>query len=98
MSLQYLTDSNGARTAVLIPIIEWNQILSKHEDLKTMDTPSEESNPTLLVTSKLDIQSKKKATIKLSDLAGKLSNSTAEEMLQNLANSRNEWESRIENQ
>lgn len=37
MSLQYLLDREGNRTAVLIPISEWRLILQKHEDLKELD-------------------------------------------------------------
>ena len=39
-----------------------------------------------------------KPKIKLSELAGKLSNQTAEDMLNYVAESRNEWEERIKKQ
>ncbi len=39
-----------------------------------------------------------KQQIKLSDLAGKLSNETAEAMLQYVANDRNDWDTRLTNQ
>ena len=39
MDLQYISDSNGKHTAVIIPIDEWNNITTKHQDLKTLDEP-----------------------------------------------------------
>ena len=39
MDLQYISDSNGKHTAVIIPIDEWNNITTKHQDLKTLDKP-----------------------------------------------------------
>jgi hypothetical protein len=38
MPLQYITDAAGERTAVLIPINEWELITRKHEDLKSLET------------------------------------------------------------
>lgn len=37
MPLQYLTDTAGVHTAVLIPIKEWELITRKHEDLKNLE-------------------------------------------------------------
>lgn len=34
MKIQYISDSHGNTTAVVIPIDEWNQIKSKHKDLE----------------------------------------------------------------
>jgi hypothetical protein len=34
MSLQFLSDDSGTKTAVVIPIAEWEHILDTHEDLK----------------------------------------------------------------
>lgn len=36
MELQYVSDSEGKPTAVIIPIAEWNSITAKHEDLKEL--------------------------------------------------------------
>jgi hypothetical protein len=38
MPLQYITDTTGEPTAVLIPINEWELITRKHEDLKSLET------------------------------------------------------------
>jgi hypothetical protein len=42
MELQYISDSSGNHTAVIIPINEWDSILAKHTDLKEL---AEEKNP-----------------------------------------------------
>ena len=39
MDIQYISDTNGNHTAVVIPIEEWNSITDKHQDLKTLETP-----------------------------------------------------------
>jgi hypothetical protein len=80
MPLQYITDTSGTNTAVLIPINEWELIILKHEDLKKLEN--------------LEVKPK----TKLSDLAGKLSNETAEAMLQYVAEGRNNWDKRLFNQ
>ena len=36
MDLEYVSDSQGKHTAVLIPIEEWNYITTKHQDLKSL--------------------------------------------------------------
>ncbi len=36
MDLQYVLDNEGNQTAVIIPIEEWNTIISKHQDLKSL--------------------------------------------------------------
>jgi hypothetical protein len=33
MKLQYISDSEGNTTAVVIPISEWNEIKAKHADI-----------------------------------------------------------------
>ncbi|MDP9079713.1 MAG: hypothetical protein M3O71_19975 [Bacteroidota bacterium] len=40
MELQYVSDSEGKPTAVLIPIAEWNSITAKHKDLKDLTPKS----------------------------------------------------------
>ena len=37
MSLQYIADSSGHPTAVIIPIDEWNGIKNKYPDLDTIE-------------------------------------------------------------
>jgi hypothetical protein len=37
MSLQYVSDSFGLPTAVLIPIQDWNLLRKKHPDLDEME-------------------------------------------------------------
>jgi hypothetical protein len=43
MPLQYISDSAGNHTAVLIPITEWELLTRKHEDLKQMELPKKET-------------------------------------------------------
>jgi hypothetical protein len=43
MPLQYISDSAGNHTAVLIPITEWELLTHKHEDLKQMELPKKET-------------------------------------------------------
>jgi hypothetical protein len=37
MHLQYLSDYTGKHTAVVIPIQEWEAIVRKHADLKSLE-------------------------------------------------------------
>jgi hypothetical protein len=37
MDLQYISDTQGRHTAVVIPIEEWEHLTAKHEDLKAME-------------------------------------------------------------
>lgn len=41
MDLQYISDTQGRHTAVVIPIEEWNNITAKHEDLKLLEKPEQ---------------------------------------------------------
>jgi hypothetical protein len=43
MELQYLLDTDGNQTAVVIPIEEWKSITSKHEDLKLLEKPEKKT-------------------------------------------------------
>ncbi|PWK27407.1 hypothetical protein LV89_01720 [Arcicella aurantiaca] len=43
MDLQYISDTEGRHTAVVIPIEEWNNITAKHEDLKHLETSKSQS-------------------------------------------------------
>ena len=36
MPLQYIQDLNGATTAVIVPIVEWNKITEKYSDLEEL--------------------------------------------------------------
>lgn len=44
MDLQYLSDTEGKHTAVVIPIEEWNMITAKHQDLKSLENPKKQDN------------------------------------------------------
>jgi hypothetical protein len=39
MDLQYLSDTQGRHTAVIIPIEEWNNLTRIHQDLKDLEKP-----------------------------------------------------------
>ena len=102
MPLQYITDNTGAHTAVVIPINEWEKLTQKHKDLKILETKSTKENVNPLGDrSSVELVEKSlppKPKIKLSDYAGKLSHETAEAMLNYVAESRNEWEERLNKQ
>jgi len=76
MELQYISDSSGKHTAVIIPITEWNDITAKHEDLKELTAEPEQN------------RTKKKP----SDFIGTMSNEEAEKFRKYVEESRNEWE------
>jgi hypothetical protein len=38
MDLQYISDTNGNHTAVIIPIEKWNNLTEKHQDLKQLES------------------------------------------------------------
>jgi hypothetical protein len=81
MSLQYLTDHSGKYTAVVIPISEWEGIVRKHTDLKSLgDQPAE-----------LPLSPKKYT---MADFAGTLSQEAGEALQQYVQQSRDEWDSR----
>ncbi len=39
MDLQYLFDSDGKRTAVVIDILEWENLTLRYEELKKLESP-----------------------------------------------------------
>jgi hypothetical protein len=80
MRLQVIKDGQGQNTGVFVPINDWNIIIQKHEDLKSL----------------VNIEPTPKR--KLSELAGKLSQDTAEAMQKMVAESRAEWEERLDKQ
>jgi len=82
MHLQVIKDGNGKNTGIFIPINDWDTLTKKHSDLKQL-VVLEQSSP---------------AKKKLSDLAGKLSHETAEELQKHIQESRNEWEERLNKQ
>lgn len=41
MNVQYLSDAQGRHTAIVIPIEEWNTIVARHDDLKTLEKPKQ---------------------------------------------------------
>ncbi len=40
MDLQYLSDSDGKPTAVVIPIEDWQRLTHQHEDLRDLEQPA----------------------------------------------------------
>lgn len=40
MSLQYISDTQGRHTAVVIPIEDWNTLTARHKDLKSLEKPT----------------------------------------------------------
>lgn len=44
MDLQYISDTQGRHTAVVIPIEDWNNLTLKHQDLKALEKPKAESS------------------------------------------------------
>ena len=38
MAVQYISDSSGHTTAVIIPISEWNTIRSRHPDIDALES------------------------------------------------------------
>lgn len=75
MPLQYLSDSQGNHTAVLIPISEWLLIVQKHEDLKELDDSV--------------ISGEKK--MKPSDFAGSMPGNIAANFYSYIEKSREDW-------
>jgi hypothetical protein len=48
MPMQYIHDDSGQTTAVIIPIAEWKNITSRHQDLKELEkkqAPSKKMRP-----------------------------------------------------
>lgn len=41
MNIQYISDSDGNKTAVVIPIQEWEVITEKRQDLKPAEKPND---------------------------------------------------------
>lgn len=39
MDLQYLLNSEGKRTAVVIDIVQWENLISKYQNLKKLELP-----------------------------------------------------------
>jgi prephenate dehydrogenase len=44
MDLQYLSDTQGKHTAIVIPIDQWNDMTAKHQDLKALETPKNDAS------------------------------------------------------
>ena len=45
MNLQYISDTNGITTAVVIPIQDWDQLKKKYKELETDDTGTNNTIP-----------------------------------------------------
>ena len=37
MDLQYISDTDGRQTAVIIPIQDWHDLTAKHQDLRDLE-------------------------------------------------------------
>lgn len=79
MAIQYVSDDAGNPTAVLVPIKDWNNLLSKHDDIK------------LLVQDIEQPKSKRKP----SEFRGILDKEVAKQMISDIEKDRNEWEKRF---
>ncbi|AMR33868.1 hypothetical protein A0256_21705 [Mucilaginibacter sp. PAMC 26640] len=79
MAIQYVSDDAGNKTAVLIPIDEWNNLTSKHEDIQ------------LLVQDPAQPKSKRKP----SEFVGTLDKETGRQMILDIEKDREEWERRF---
>ncbi len=77
MPMQYIKDNNGATTAVVIPISEWKQIVTKHQDLSQLEQ------------GQIAMAEKK---MKPSDFAGSLSEEAYPEITEHIKQARNEWD------
>jgi hypothetical protein len=80
MPLQYLSDYSGKHTAVVIPIGEWENIVNKHADLRSLEQPEPTSHPSGKHT--------------MAEFAGSISKEMAEQLQKHVEQSRNEWDSR----
>ena len=77
--LQYISDSTGKHTAVVIPISEWENIIRKYADLKLLEQePSKEKTLTGKYT--------------MGDFAGILDPDRADVLLKHVEESRSEWD------
>ncbi len=76
MPMQYIKDNSGNTTAVIIPINEWKQIITKYQDLKQLEQP----------------QAAKPEKMKPSDFAGTLSEEGYQAINEHIKQVRNEWE------
>ena len=45
MDLQYISDTHGRHTAVVISIEDWNTLTTKHQDLKILEKPKQSIAP-----------------------------------------------------
>ena len=79
MNLQYISNEHGEKTAVIIPIQEWNNLTAKHEDLKELSDEATQKQRSL-------------KKIKPSDFVGIISKEEAEEMQSYLKKARGEWD------
>lgn len=76
MPMQFIKDNEGSTTAVVIPIEEWKQITTKHNDLKQLEQK----------------QSLTLEKMKPSDFAGILSEETYIDITRHLKQVRSEWD------
>lgn len=79
MAIQYVSDDAGNPTAVLVPIVEWNKLASKHEDIQ------------LLMQNSIQPKSRRKP----SEFRGILNKEIAQKMILDIEKDREEWERRF---
>jgi len=77
--LQYISDSTGKYTAVVIPISEWENIVRKYADLKLLEQESSKEKPS-------------HGNYTMGDFAGILASDRADALLKHVQQSRNEWD------
>lgn len=77
MPMQYIKDNKGKTTAVIIPIEEWKELTSRHEDLIQLEQKA------VATTEK---------KIKPSDFAGILSEDAYQSITQHIKKERDEWD------
>ena len=76
--LQYISDSTGKHTAVVIPISEWEMIVHTYADLKLLE---QESSGEKMPSGKYN----------MGDFAGILDTKIADALLKHIEQSRDEW-------
>lgn len=77
MPMQFIQDNSGLVTAVIIPIEEWRNITSKHQDLKQLE---QRQNPEPV------------KEIQPSDFAGTLSDEGYQAINEHIQQIRNDWD------
>lgn len=77
MPMQYIKDTNGTTTAVVIPIEEWKQMTAKYQDSKQLEQRQ---------------TAKSERKTKPTDYAGILSEEAYQALSKHIKQARNEWD------